>query len=238
MHIKSVFIKYYADLTKVLFISELSPEFVSAGIISFHEEEMIRSAPTSMEKAMKFSQIILSHIDINHTDSFVGMLDIMERKGKIAVADLARKIKSEICQTQPNPVKQDLFSFSDEKQEQHQQQLQNIPTNDIMSLYNMPAQSQYSSYTASPLNTLNYQQQQQEAPVKMAQQFQQHLMEVPAMQAQMANLNIQKGQLMIKMNDGVPLEFQPHHTMPPSQIPNPDPWCNFDASNVDYKENN
>ena len=241
MHIKSVFIKYYADLTKVLFISELSPEFVSAGIISFDEEKMIRNAPTSMEKARNFSEIILSHIDINHTGSFVDMLDIMERKGNMAVADLARKIKSELYQAQTYTIKQDLFSFNDERQKLQQQQLKNIPklsTNDIMLLYDKPAQSQYSSYTASPFNTINYQQQQQEAALKMTQQSQQHLMEVSAMQAQMANLKTQKDQSMMKMNDGVPLEPQPQHTMPPGQMLNPNPWWNFEASDVDYKENN
>ena len=227
--------KYYANLTKLCFINDLSPEFVSAGIISFQEEEIIRNAPTSMEKAIKFLQMILRHIDISHTKSFVGMLDIMESKGTMAVADLARQIKSELYQTQPYVVKQDLFSFSD----QQQQQLQHKPklsTDDIMSLYNVPAQPQYSSYTANPFSTY-YQQQQQEAALNMTQHSQQQLMGVSAMQAQIANLNVQEGQSMMKMNEGVPLQPEPQHAMLPSQALNPNPWLNFDAFDSDYKAN-
>ena len=230
--------KYYANLTKLCFINDLSPEFVSAGIISFQEEEIIRNAPTSMEKAIKFLQMILRHIDISHTKSFVGMLDIMESKGTMAVADLARQIKSELYQTQPYVVKQDLFSFSDQQQ-QHQPQLQHKPklsTDDIMSLYNVPAQPQYPSHTTNPFYTY-HQQQQQEAALNMAQHSEQHLMEVSAMQAQIANLNMQEGQSMIKMNEGLPLQSQPQHAMSPSQMLNPNPWLNFDAFDSDHKAN-
>ena len=226
--------KYYANLTKLCFINDLSPEFVSAGIISFQEEEIIRNAPTSMEKAIKFLQMILRHIDISHTKSFVGMLDIMESKGTMAVADLARQIKSELYQTQPYVVKQDVFSFSDQQQQQLQHK-PNFSTDDIMSLYNVPAQPQYSSYTANPFST--YHQQQQEVALNMAQHSQQQLMGVSAMQAQIANLNVQEGQSMMKMNEGVPLQPQPQHAMLPSQALNPNPWLNFDAFDSDYKAN-
>ena len=78
-------IKYYADLTSVLFITDLSPEFVSAGIIlSIHEEEIIRNTLTT------------SYLEISHTRSFISMLDIMENKGTVAIAELAHKIKSEL----------------------------------------------------------------------------------------------------------------------------------------------
>ena len=226
--------KYYANLTKLCFINDLSPEFVTAGIISFQEEEIVRNAPTSMEKAIKFLQIILHHIDISHTKGFVCMLDIMESKGKMAVADLARQIKSELYQTQPYVVKHELFSFSNQQQ-QHHHQLQHIPklsTDDIMSLYNVPAQPQYPSHTTNPFNT--YHQQQQEAALNMPQHSQQQLMGVSAMQAQIANLNMQGGQSMMKMNEGVPLQPQPQHAMLPSQA---NPWLNFDAFDSDHKAN-
>ena len=93
---KNMFIKYYANLTNVLFNTDLSPEFISAGIISIHEEEIIRNAPNSQEKAKKFLRIISSHIEISHTKSFISMLDIMERKGTMAIKELAIRIKSEL----------------------------------------------------------------------------------------------------------------------------------------------
>ena len=96
IHVKNMLIKYYADLTSVLFITDLSPEFVSAGIISIHEEEIIRNTLTTREKGVKFLRIISSHLEISHTRSFISMLDIMENKGTVAIAELAHKIKSEL----------------------------------------------------------------------------------------------------------------------------------------------
>ena len=93
---KNILIKYYADLTNVLFNTDLSAEFVTAGIISIHEEEIIRNAPNSQEKAKKFLRIISSHIEISHTKSFISMLDIMETKGTMVTKGLAIKIKSEL----------------------------------------------------------------------------------------------------------------------------------------------
>ena len=93
---KNMLIKYYADLTNVLFNTDLSPEFISAGIINIHEEEIIRNAPNSQEKAKKILQIISSHIEISHTKSFISMLDIMERRGTMAIKELAIRIKSEL----------------------------------------------------------------------------------------------------------------------------------------------
>ena len=93
---KNMLIKYYADLTNILFSTDLSPEFVSAGIISIHEEEIIRNVPTSREKAKIFLQIISSHIEISHTKSFISMLDTMEKKGTMAIKELAIRIKSEL----------------------------------------------------------------------------------------------------------------------------------------------
>lgn len=96
VQIKNILIKYYADLTNVLFITDLSPEFVSAEIISIHEEEIIRNTLTTREKAIKFLRIISCHLEISHTKSFISMLDIMERKGTLAIAELALKIKTEL----------------------------------------------------------------------------------------------------------------------------------------------
>jgi len=93
---KDILIKYYADLTNILFITDLSPEFVTEGIISIHEEEIIRITPTTREKAIKFLRVISSHLEIGHTKSFSSMLDIMENKGTIAIAELALKIKAEL----------------------------------------------------------------------------------------------------------------------------------------------
>ena len=96
IHIKNMLIKYYADLTNVLFITDLSPEFVSAGIINIHEEEIIRNTITTREKGIKFLRIISSHLEISHTRSFISMFDIMENKGTMAITKLALKIKSEL----------------------------------------------------------------------------------------------------------------------------------------------
>ena len=225
--------KYYVDLTNVSFINDLSPEFVSAELISIDQEEAIRNTPTSREKAIKFLHIISQD---NCTRNFVGMLDIMESKGKMAVAHLARKIKSELYQTQPYVVKQDLFSSSNQKQQQQLQHEPKLNTDDIMSLYNVPAHPQYPSCTANPFGTY-HQQQQQEAALNMVQHSQQQLMGVSAMQAQVANLNMQGGQSMMKMNEGIPLQPQPQHAMPPSQTLNPNPWLKFDAFDSDHKAN-
>ena len=96
IHIKNMLIKYYADLTNILFITDLSPEFVSAGIISIHEEEILTNTMTTREKGKKFLRIISSHLEISHTRSFISMLDIMGNKGTMAISELALKIKSEL----------------------------------------------------------------------------------------------------------------------------------------------
>ena len=96
IHIKNRLIEYYTDLTNVLFSTDLSPEFVTAGIISIHEEEIIRNTLTTREKGIKFLRIVSSHLEISHTRSFINMLDIMESKGTEAIAELALKIKSEL----------------------------------------------------------------------------------------------------------------------------------------------
>ena len=55
-------------------------------------------------------------------------------------------------QTKPDAVKQDLFMFGDQPQQQ-QQQMPKLGSNDIMSLYNnAPVQSQYSAYTGTPVS--------------------------------------------------------------------------------------
>lgn len=50
------------------------------------------------------------------------------------------------------------------------------------------------------------------------------LVQVFAVQQQMANLKMQQGQPMMMMNGGMPMQPQAQPSMPPGQTLNPDLW--------------
>ena len=91
-----IFLRNYTELTAVLNtnITKLSSHFVSKGVITVEDEELIYQATT--DKAKIFLWKLESSLKIGFNDAFYIMLDVMEQYGDIAVKSVAAKIRKEV----------------------------------------------------------------------------------------------------------------------------------------------
>jgi len=90
-----IFLGNYTELTAVLNtnITKLSSHFVSKGVITVEDEELIYQATT--DKAKIFLWKLESSLKIGFNDAFYIMLDVMEQYGDIVVKSVAAKIRKE-----------------------------------------------------------------------------------------------------------------------------------------------
>ena len=90
-----VFTKYYASLTSVLPIKNITSHFISAGVISFEDEEVIQQM-TRSEGSSLFLRKIASSLKAGHTKSFDKLLCIMEEHGSMSCGELANQMREEL----------------------------------------------------------------------------------------------------------------------------------------------
>ena len=92
---KDIFRKNYAMFCNVLKHEDrILLYLVEKGIISWDDLDEIRSKNTA-EKGPTLLKHISSPLEINHTQGFYGLLEVMINHGKIYTQEFARKIKHE-----------------------------------------------------------------------------------------------------------------------------------------------
>lgn len=96
-----VFTKYYDKFTNVLPIRNISSHFVSAGIMSFEDEEAIQQS-TSSSTFSQFLRNIARSLEAGQTKSFDKLLFIMEKHGGISCKELVDQIRNELTNFKKN----------------------------------------------------------------------------------------------------------------------------------------
>ena len=95
---KEIFTKNYATFCNVLKHEDgLLPYLVEKNIISQDNLDEIQSKNTS-EKGPTLLKHISGPLEINHTQGFYGLLEVMINHGKVDTQEFARKIRNE-CQS-------------------------------------------------------------------------------------------------------------------------------------------
>ena len=105
---KEIFRKNYDKFCNVLKHEDgLLPHLVEKGIISWDDLDEIKSKNTS-EKGPTLLKHISGPLDIDHTQGFYGLLEIMINHGKVDTQEFARKIKYE-CLSNRGNVKYNMY---------------------------------------------------------------------------------------------------------------------------------
>ena len=94
-----VFTKYYASLTSVLPIKNITSHLISVGVISFEDEEVIQQMTRSSEGSSLVLRKIASSLKADQTKSFDMLLLTMEEHGGVSCDELANQIREELAQT-------------------------------------------------------------------------------------------------------------------------------------------
>ena len=99
---KEIFRKNYAKFCDVLKHEDgLLPYLVEKGIISWDDLDEIKSKNIA-EKGPTLLKHISSPLDIDHTQGFYGLLEVMINHGKVDTQEFARKIKYECLSNRGN----------------------------------------------------------------------------------------------------------------------------------------
>ena len=93
-----VFTKYYASLTSVLPIKNITSHLISAGMISFEDEEVIQQMTRSSEGSSLVLRKIASSLKVGQTKSFDKLLLIVEEHGGVSCNELANQMRGELTQ--------------------------------------------------------------------------------------------------------------------------------------------
>jgi len=93
-----VFTKYYASLSSVLPIKNITRHFISAGMISFEDEEVIQQMARSSEGSSLVLRKIASSLKAGQTKSLDNLLFIMEEHGGVSCNELANQMREELEQ--------------------------------------------------------------------------------------------------------------------------------------------
>ena len=92
---KEIFRKNYAAFCNVLKYEDgLLPYLIEKNIISWDDLDEIKSKNTA-EKGPTLLKHILIALEVNHTQGFYGLLEVMIKHGKMHTQEFARKIKHE-----------------------------------------------------------------------------------------------------------------------------------------------
>jgi len=91
-----VFTKYYASLASTLPIKNFTSYFISGGVISFEDEEVIQQMARSSEGSSLVLRKIASALKAGQTRSFDHLLSIMELHGDLSCTELANQIKEKL----------------------------------------------------------------------------------------------------------------------------------------------
>jgi len=92
-----VFTQYYASLTTVLPIKNITSNFISAGVINFEDEEAIQQMTRSSEGSSFVLRKIANFLKAGQTNSFDRLLFIMEEYGGVSCEELANQIRKDLA---------------------------------------------------------------------------------------------------------------------------------------------
>lgn len=91
-----MFTKYYASLTSTLPIKNFTSHFISGGVISFEDEEVIQQMARLSEGFSLVLRKIASSLKAGQTKSFDKLLSIMEQHGGLSCSELVANIREEL----------------------------------------------------------------------------------------------------------------------------------------------
>ena len=91
-----VFTKYYASLCSVLPMKNITSHFVSAGVISFEDEEVIQQMTRSSEGSTLVLRKIANSLKAGQMKTFGNLLSIMEQHGGVSCEELANQMRGEL----------------------------------------------------------------------------------------------------------------------------------------------
>lgn len=91
-----MFTKHYASLINVLPIKNLSKYFVSEGIISFEDDEIIQQISVQSEATSLVLRKIATSLKIGQPKSFDTFLSIMEKYGNVTSGELANQMRGQL----------------------------------------------------------------------------------------------------------------------------------------------
>ena len=88
---------FYAELVKVLPISDLLPEFVTNHVLSSGQKAALESRNTRKEKTEYFlDEVIKRGLDVGYTEQFNKTINIMESCDDHVTRFLAKQIKGDL----------------------------------------------------------------------------------------------------------------------------------------------
>ena len=91
-------IKYYASLISLLPIKNIASHLISAGIISFEDEEVIQQMTRSSKGSSLVLRKIASSLKAGQAKSFDKFLLIIEEYGGVSCDELANQMRGELAQ--------------------------------------------------------------------------------------------------------------------------------------------
>ena len=92
---REVFLKYYAKLSN-LRLEMLASHLVANKVINTDDHEAIRGAGTVKEKSAIILRAISSHLEVEETESFFLLLDLMELLGDFIMKKIAGGINRQL----------------------------------------------------------------------------------------------------------------------------------------------
>ena len=92
---REVFLKYYAKLSN-LRLEMLASHLVTNKVINTDDHEAIRGAGTVKEKSAIILRAISSHLEVEETESFFLLLDLMELLGDFIMKKIAGGINRQL----------------------------------------------------------------------------------------------------------------------------------------------
>ena len=95
-----VFQSHYNILCR-LRLEILASNLVSEKVINSDDHESIRAAASTSDKSAIILRAISSHLDIDYTDSFTLLLDLMYQYGDVAMNKIAGEINQKLNRTSP-----------------------------------------------------------------------------------------------------------------------------------------
>ncbi|XP_065895596.1 uncharacterized protein [Dysidea avara] len=107
-----VFTKYYASLSSVLPIKSITSHFISAGVISFEDEEVIQQMSSSLARSTLVLRKIASSLQAGQTKSFDKLLFIMEEHGGMPCDDLANQMRVELVQDMAGRIPKAVYNIA------------------------------------------------------------------------------------------------------------------------------
>ena len=92
---REVFLKHYDKLSK-LRLEILASNLVTEKVINADDHESIRAATNTSNQSAIILRAISSHLDVDYTESFFLLLDLMETLGDLVMQKVAGEINQQL----------------------------------------------------------------------------------------------------------------------------------------------